>query len=260
MKASPGPLGRVTAPDLRHVERYGIRLARPGSVEVHLSDALGWWPFYDQGEEGACVGFGCSRMMSILNRRRYDAPWLYGECKRRDGIPHVAGTYTRVALDVLRDLGHKPHRSIGPLEGEGIEGNRWARTLDDVVAAISAGVPVVYGCAWLTGFDNPEEVRRGPVGSSSARGGRTDYLIGHRENEGRERGGHLVCLAGASDAREEVDVLNSWGRAYPRRVRLSYRMIERQLASGDAEAGLVADRLPLELQVGAPDLKASGLD
>ena len=26
----------------------------------------GWWDFYDQGTEGACVGFGCSRMMSLL--------------------------------------------------------------------------------------------------------------------------------------------------------------------------------------------------
>ena len=29
------------------------------------------------GPEGACVGFGCSRMMSLLNRKRYDARWLW---------------------------------------------------------------------------------------------------------------------------------------------------------------------------------------
>ena len=41
-------------------------------------DPISWWNFYDQGHEGACVGFGCSRMMSLFNRRRYDA--LYQIC------------------------------------------------------------------------------------------------------------------------------------------------------------------------------------
>jgi hypothetical protein len=38
-----------------------------------VTDTAGWWGFYDQGDEGACVGFSSSRMMSLLNRKRYDA-------------------------------------------------------------------------------------------------------------------------------------------------------------------------------------------
>ena len=72
-------------------------------------DAIGWWPFYDQGKEGACVGFACSRMMSLLNRRRYEAPWLYREAQRVDDWPgeDYSGTSVRAALDVLRSRGHR---------------------------------------------------------------------------------------------------------------------------------------------------------
>src|SRR5262249_26468429 len=38
--------------------------ARPWGV----TDGAPWWDFYDQGSEGACVGFSASRMMTLLNR------------------------------------------------------------------------------------------------------------------------------------------------------------------------------------------------
>src|SRR5262245_61996914 len=37
-----------------------------------LTDRYAWYVFYDQSAEGACVGFGSSRMMTLLNRKRYN--------------------------------------------------------------------------------------------------------------------------------------------------------------------------------------------
>lgn len=43
-----------------------------------------WWEFYDQGSEGACVGFAWSRCMTILNKEFYTARWLWDRAKERD--------------------------------------------------------------------------------------------------------------------------------------------------------------------------------
>lgn len=131
-----------------------------------LRDAPGWYGFYDQGLEGACVGFGCSRMMSLLNRRRYKATWLWNEAKVIDGFDDTNpgddnGTTVRAGCDILRAKGHR--RVIGPLTcrartGEGIAANRWALSWDEVrrtVGATGDGVPVLN--SWGTNY--PREVR-----------------------------------------------------------------------------------------------------
>lgn len=104
------------------------------------SDFWTWYWYYDQGMEGACVGFAASRMMSLLNRQKYDARWLWDQAKMRDEWSDTNpgddnGTSVRAAMDVLRDKGHKP--TIPTLkgqiiQGEGIEANRWARSVDQL--------------------------------------------------------------------------------------------------------------------------------
>jgi hypothetical protein len=109
-------------------------------------DTSGWYWFYDQGREGACVGFGCSRMMSLLNRKRYDARWLWDRAKEVDEWPDTNpgddnGTSVRAALDVLRTRGHvvyKAHDEDGPSVTEGISANRWATRADEVLAALQS--------------------------------------------------------------------------------------------------------------------------
>ena len=110
-----------------------------------LQDSQSWWDFYDQGKEGACVGFGCSRMMSLLNRKRYDARWLWDWAKSSDEWPDTnpgddQGTSVRAACDILRSRGHVPWKDAykgrtykqrdkeEPAAGEGITANRWAKT------------------------------------------------------------------------------------------------------------------------------------
>jgi hypothetical protein len=106
-----------------------------------LRDADGWHGFYDQGREGSCVGFGCSRMSSLVNRKRYDARWLYLEAQKVDEWPGEAydGTSVRAGMDVLRDRGHRPVRGghAGfPAAGEGISANRWAGSAGEVLEAL----------------------------------------------------------------------------------------------------------------------------
>lgn len=106
-------------------------------------DKPGWWQFYDQGREGACVGFGCSRVMTLLNRRRYDGRWLYQQAQLYDGFPDTPpaeGTSVRAGLDILRTSGHRRVRGLReapePNPTDGISANRWATSIDDVLAVL----------------------------------------------------------------------------------------------------------------------------
>lgn len=112
-----------------------------------LRDVMGWYHFYDQGTEGACVGFAVSRAMSLLNRVRYDARWLYKGAQLVDEwaeTPPEEGTSVRAALDVIRGSGHVPYNRRQaakgeqqiPLFGHGIEKNRWALNVEDFIAAM----------------------------------------------------------------------------------------------------------------------------
>lgn len=131
-----------------------------------VSDSTSWWDFYDQGQEGACVGFSSSRMMSLLNRQRYGATWLYGEAQLVDeysDTPPEEGTSVRAACDILRDRGHRKFYN-GTLLPEdqkhGIAANRWATNWDEVRTALGIpdsadGVPLLN--SW--GRDYPHIVR-----------------------------------------------------------------------------------------------------
>ena len=107
-----------------------------------LKDAVGWWRFYHQGEEGACVGFAVARMMSLLNRYRYDGFAVYHAAQEIDEWPgnSYSGTSVRAGLDVAREQGMPVARAgkTGPFKpGHGIAENRWCRTIEDVVWALS---------------------------------------------------------------------------------------------------------------------------
>ena len=61
------PLGRVASKDFKHISLYPLSLpATPVVVESSLP-LPAWHASWDQGQEGACVGFGSSMMMSIRN-------------------------------------------------------------------------------------------------------------------------------------------------------------------------------------------------
>lgn len=232
-------LGMRPATDTKHLEKYPLRQALPTVVE-RVEDTLPlpyqYRPKYNQGREGACVGFASSWMMSILNRKYYDAYWLYKEAQKIDEWAGEAydGTSVRAGMDVLRKIGHKQlHKRYPNQEPEhrhGIEENRWATSVDDVRTSIANGLPAVLGTDWLSNFDRPVQKGR-------------EFWIGEG-NLGRVRGGHAIVIYGASDRRQAVKLANSWGKAYPL-VYLPYATLEKLLDGIDwpGEASIITDRV-----------------
>ncbi len=111
-------------------------------------DPDAWWSLYNQSPYGgACVGFSSSRMMSLLNRYRYDAPWIWEEAKKIDGLANTnpgdrGGTTVRAALDILRKRGHRRGafgKGAPESLGEGISENRWATDPQTVIQTLTVG-------------------------------------------------------------------------------------------------------------------------
>jgi len=133
-----------------------------------------FYTFYNQGREGACVGFGWSRCMSLLNGGFYAARWLWDAAKTRDEWNSTNpgddnGTSVRAAAEVLRDRGHVPwsntyatddwHRRAAytPDAQQGIAAFRWATSVQDVHAVLGnpradelGAVPVLN--SWGTAY------------------------------------------------------------------------------------------------------------
>lgn len=234
------PLGRIPLPegDIEHLLKYPLRGAIPETVETAertLRLPYTYRPKYDQGVEGACVGFAWSWAMSILNRRFYDARWLYREAQRVDEWPgeNYDGTSVRAGGDVLRARGHRLQHNHNHEHTEelvhGIDTFRWGKTADDVRTAIAHGNPVVLGVDWMSSFDEPEEHKG-------------EHWIG-RGDLGRLRGGHAICVYGVSDRRQAVKLVNSWGKGWPL-VWLPYETLDTLLQgiSYPGEAAIPTDR------------------
>lgn len=177
--------------------------------------------------------------------RRYDPIDLWRNAKVIDEWPETRfedqqGTSVRAAYDVARDRGLSRVKAMTVLSGSptpegaepvdvahGIATNRWATTVDEVRTAISQGLPCAIGVNWYSGFDDPTVKPNG------------EAWIG--ENDiGNVRGGHAVCIYGASDRRQAVRIKNSWGDSYPL-VWMPYTTLQR-LISEDGEIALVTDR------------------
>lgn len=245
-----GELGRLEPTDWKHVEKYPFSavIEEPhspitiptGSFDRALSLPV-YWREWDQGREGACVGFGTSMMMALTNRKqdplhrqyRYNPMWLYREAQKVDEWPgeNYSGTSVRAACDVLRNIGH-----VRVLRGkdqpvslsEGIDTNRWATGIDEIRAAIYSGLAVSIGINWYRDFDTPH-TRNGELFI-----GQDNWL------QTGIRGGHCVCIYRMSDRRNAFRILNSWGASYPP-VWFPYDVIKALLMQ-DGEAAVITDR------------------
>jgi hypothetical protein len=165
-------------------------------------DQVAWQQFYDQGKEGACVGFGWSRCMTILNRgQRYAARWLWDRAKETDEWPETNpgdndGTSVRAAAEILVASGHvdwkdsygeDDHLSRAKYDADrkdGLRVFRWATSVEDV---------------------------------------------------------HRVLGNPRADELGAVPILNSWGESYPHRVWLPDDVLDR-LISEEGEIAVPTDR------------------
>jgi hypothetical protein len=168
----------------------------------HAPDRESWHTFYDQGKEGACVGFGWSRCMTLLNRgQRYAARWLWDRAKETDEWPTTNpgdndGTSVRAAGEVLVKAGHVDwKRAYG--DDDHLERAKYQADPADGLRAFR----------WATSVDDVHQTLANP-----------------RANE-----------LGA------VPVLNSWGETYPHRVWLPDDVLDR-LIREDGEIAIPTDR------------------
>lgn len=227
-------LGRLIPTDWKHVEKYGISAVMPetvASVERTLKLPYQYRSKYDQGAEGACVGFGSSWMTSIHNGGFFDARWLYHEAQKVDEWPgeNYEGTSVRAAMDILRKVGHRKkwwRFFLNPNLDYGIAANRWATHVDEMRTAISEGKAITIGVNWYSNFDHPVKI------------GNQNWI--GQGDLGRIRGGHCVCLYGASDKLQAFRMVNNWGTAYPL-VLLPYEVMQR-LLNEEGEATIITDR------------------
>jgi len=237
-------LGRRAPQNWQHVEKYpALRMATgPAVCERTLPLSSRWRSVYDQHDTPRCVAYSVSQERSLSERFTFDADWLYAECKQRDGIPNLDGTYVSIAYDVLREVGHRQVRIGASREPDprfGVERFEWARTIDEIRHAIEAGFGVVTGTNWYRKMFTPE-YRNGMYWLPS---GTAD--IGYLD------GGHAYLLNRVSDRYEAFATPNTWGRADRRWnpgeegwpvTMVPYSLMERLLRE-DGEAVLVVDRV-----------------
>lgn len=242
-------LGRRTPEDWTHVDKYPFAAVAPETVAtVERTLTLPYWHWnWDQGSEGACVGFGTSMMLTIINEsearlkalkpstRRYNPWWLWDRAKENDEWDDTNpgdsnGTSVNAACWVLRNKGHRVfNRGLEKTEdqAQGISFYRWASTVDEMRTSIFDGMPVSIGVDWYSNFDNPVLLGR-------------ESWVGKDTSLGRVRGGHCVCVYAASDRRQAFKIKNSWGRGYPL-TWIPYTTMQK-LLDDDGEAALVTDK------------------
>jgi hypothetical protein len=199
-----------------------------------------------------CVGFGCAMMMAIRNKiqkisvkdnslTRYN-PWLlWNEAKIVDQWPETnpgdnQGTSVRAGCQIMKSKGlvnwtvgiSNKRLTQGQWRIEnGISAYRWAASVDEVRTAIYNKIPCAIGVNWYSAFDTPQQTKWG------------QWRI-RANNLGYVRGGHCVCIYGASDSRAAVKIKNSWGREYPE-AWLPYSVMER-LIREYGEVAIITDR------------------
>jgi hypothetical protein len=129
-------------------------------------EARPWWTYYNQGEEGACEGFGHARVLTLLYRKTFDAFWLYDDARRAEGAyPNGEGSTNRACCQALVKWG--AHYEIGAhckrtpwrlnVPGVRIAAYRWATTAQEVLDALGiVGEEIPFLNSW--GTEYPERV------------------------------------------------------------------------------------------------------
>lgn len=193
-------------PDLRNTQ-FPIRSLLPATADRSRPKAwAGPYVRLDQGQEGACVGFGwTTELMSNPVRVRppgYStspsgvraansyAAALYHQAQQIDEWPgeDYDGTSVLAGAKVVRSRGL-------------IEGYRWAFSTDDVVDSLILTGPVVIGVPWFYSMYDTD----------------ADGIV---HVDGELVGGHCICITGyyprikGSGGQPVMRWRNSWGDSY----------------------------------------------
>jgi hypothetical protein len=129
----------------------------------------------------------------------FDEGWLYRVCKQQDGLPHVEGTYLRIALKVVQKEGYLAHGTLVRGRHRAGADRRFAirtyvalRSLREIKEAVRLVGPAALATEGDNGFVSP-------------RGGNI------RPPNGKSVGGHAYVVTGWDDGRHAFRIKNSWG-------------------------------------------------
>lgn len=115
------------------------------SLKANETDSIRWWEFYDQGEEGACVGFGSSRMKSLLDRVEYDGFELFNAAQVLGGYVGMDGAYVRDGMAVLLQRGAVRAHHTAPDPDSKIAAYRWSKDVNEVIALLDLPLAKTLG-------------------------------------------------------------------------------------------------------------------
>jgi hypothetical protein len=178
----------------------------------------------DQGQQGACTGFGTANGVGVLVRRdpntywetEYSPQFIYNLARQAIGELHLdQGAYVRDAVGVVRNYGACRESDFKYYEVEQIQGTlpperafqsakSWqlgahyaCHTLDEVRAALSNGYPVVFGFLCYSNLGALSTWDTGRILEPTS----STYLTG----------GHCVLATEYNDTERYVSGPNSWG-------------------------------------------------
>jgi hypothetical protein len=195
-------IGRGSLGSIRGGHAVGLK---PKNTETGPKRKSGSWAFYDQGSEGACVGFAWSQVMSAMNQKFYFSRWLWDRAKEIDYWDDTnpgddEGTSVKHAADILRTKGHVRWSYTYDYMNTDGEGGDWVARAK-LTPAYSEGIAANR---WITSMDD------------------------------------LLDVLGYT-GRDYVDMWNSWGKDYPNLVRIPVSTMER-LWREDGEICVPTDR------------------
>lgn len=185
-------LDRIPFFDPRSLD-YPITAAVPAEITHGRSWSVPAW--LDQGQEGACVGFGVSHELAAYPAAvpglDYNfALGIYTAAKKIDPWPgeEYEGTAVIAGVKVAQARGY-------------FDTYRWAFSVEDICRALSHEGPVVVGTQWYEGMYEPD--RNGLV----------------RPGVGPVVGGHCYLIRGFQMKPTFVGepvfrIRNSWGRSW----------------------------------------------
>lgn len=162
----------------------------------------------DQGQEGACVGYGWTYELEaspciayIENVNRFARNRIYKEAQKLDEWPgeSYSGTSVLAGAKVVQSLG-------------AIKEYRWCFSLQDLIMTLGYLGPVVLGLNWYDGMTETNN-------------------NGYIQPSGEMVGGHCICAVGVTPSEKSITLVNSWGSDWGKKgfCKLTYGDMDRLL-------------------------------
>jgi hypothetical protein len=182
------------------------------------------------------------REQKVIN---FDGDWLYKKCKEVDGMPEIKGTYFRMALQVMKNIGTKP-LDADETEAEKYRIGAYAKV--DNASFTGLKRAIIQNGVILAGYHGSNE------------GWATAFVRPPQGNE--EVWGHAVSLIGWTD--EYLVGQNSWGTGWGSQgifyIPESYAPIEAWAVLVDLPDDFVRPQKPIHLFTRDLRLKDSNQD